>query len=105
MLLQLAIQNLALIDQMEIQFLPGMNVLTGETGAGKSIVVDAVNLVLGERAGKHMIAEGQSKAVVEAVFDIEGNDAVKSILDQMELGTDEPIVSISRQITENGRNI
>ena len=105
MLLQLAIQNLALIDQMEIQFLPGMNVLTGETGAGKSIVVDAVNLVLGERAGKHLIAEGQSKAVVEAVFDIEGNDAVKSILDQMELGTDEPIVSISRQITENGRNI
>ena len=64
MLLQLSIQNLALIDAMNIDFAPGMNVMTGETGAGKSIVVDAVNLVLGERADRDLIANGKQKARV-----------------------------------------
>ena len=70
MLLQLGIRHLALIDDVEISLCNGMNVLTGETGAGKSIVVDAVNLVLGERADRDMIAEGMSRASVEALFDI-----------------------------------
>ncbi|MCI6269248.1 MAG: AAA family ATPase, partial [Clostridiales bacterium] len=64
MLLQLSISNLALIDAMSIDFAPGMNVMTGETGAGKSIVVDAVNLVLGERADRELIANGKQKARV-----------------------------------------
>ena len=70
MLLQLSIHHLALIDDMTIDFEPGMNVMTGETGAGKSIVVDAVNLVLGERADRDLITSGEMKARVEAVFDI-----------------------------------
>ena len=70
MLLQLCIHHLALIEEMTLDFAPGMNVMTGETGAGKSIVVDAVNLVLGERADRELIASGQAKARVEAVFDI-----------------------------------
>ena len=78
MLLQLSIHHLALIDEMTIDFAPGMNVLTGETGAGKSIVVDAVNLVLGERATKELITAGEAKARVEAVFDIAENEQVKA---------------------------
>ena len=68
MLLQLSIHHLALINDMTIDFEPGMNVMTGETGAGKSIVVDAVNLVLGERADRDLITNGEMKARVEAVF-------------------------------------
>ena len=64
MLLQLSIHHLALINDMTIDFEPGMNVMTGETGAGKSIVVDAVNLVLGERADRDLITNGEMKARV-----------------------------------------
>jgi len=105
MLLQLSIYHLALIDEMTIDFAPGMNVMTGETGAGKSIVVDAVNLVLGERATKELITAGQMKARVEAVFDITDNEQVKALLAEMELPGDEDIASISRELTSSGKNI
>ena len=105
MLLQLSIHHLALIDEMTLDFSPGMNVMTGETGAGKSIVVDAVNLVLGERADRELIASGAMKARVEAVFDIADNERVRSLLDGMELMGDEDTASISRELTSAGRNI
>ena len=105
MLLQLSISNLALIDAMSIDFAPGMNVMTGETGAGKSIVVDAVNLVLGERADRDLIASGKQKARVEAVFDIADNEKVKALLDELSLDTDEDTASISRELTSAGKNI
>lgn len=105
MLMQLSIRNLALIDAMTIDFAPGMNVMTGETGAGKSIVVDAVNLVLGERADRELIASGQTKARVDAVFDITDNEKVKAMLRDMELEGDEDMVSISRELTSAGKNI
>jgi len=105
MLLQLSIRNLALIDEMSIDFAPGMNVLTGETGAGKSIVVDAVNLVLGERADRDLIASGQLKARVEAVFDITDNVKVKAQLGELEIDGDDDIASISRELTSAGKNI
>lgn len=105
MLLQLSIHHLALIDEMTIDFAPGMNVMTGETGAGKSIVVDAVNLVLGERADRDLIANGEAKARVEAVFDIAGNEKVQAVLEDLEMMNDEDTVSISRELTSSGRNI
>ena len=105
MLLQLSISNLALIDALTIDFAPGMNVMTGETGAGKSIVVDAVNLVLGERADRDLIASGKAKARVEAVFDIADNERVRELLAQLELMGDEDIASISRELTSAGKNI
>ena len=105
MLLQLSIRNLALIDEMSIDFAPGMNVLTGETGAGKSIVVDAVNLVLGERADRDLIANGQMKARVEAVFDIAENERVKEVLAELEIEGDDDVASISRELTSAGKNI
>ncbi len=105
MLLQLSISNLALIDAMSIDFAPGMNVMTGETGAGKSIVVDAVNLVLGERADRDLIASGKQKARVEAVFDIADNVKVKALLEELSLEGDEDTASISRELTSAGKNI
>ena len=105
MLLQLSINNLALIDAISIDFAPGMNVMTGETGAGKSIVVDAVNLVLGERADRDLIQNGKTKARVEAVFDITDNQKVRTMLEDMELTGDEDIASISRELTSAGKNI
>ncbi|MBQ4264205.1 MAG: DNA repair protein RecN [Clostridia bacterium] len=105
MLLQLSISNLALIDAMSIDFAPGMNVMTGETGAGKSIVVDAVNLVLGERADRDLIASGKQKARVEAVFDIADNEKVKALLEELSLESDEDTASISRELTSAGKNI
>ena len=105
MLLQLSISNLALIDAMSIDFAPGMNVMTGETGAGKSIVVDAVNLVLGERADRDLIANGKQKARVEAVFDITDNEKVKLLLSELSLEGDEDTASISRELTSAGKNI
>lgn len=105
MLLSLNISNLALIDRTAIEFSPGMNVLTGETGAGKSIVVDAVNLVLGERADRELIADGQSRARVEAVFDITDNVAVLTLLGEMQLTGDGDSVCISRELTAAGKNL
>ena len=104
MLLQLSINNLALIDRMTLEFAPGMNVLTGETGAGKSIVVDAVNLVLGERADRDLIASGSNKARVEAVFDVTDNGKVRALLEELLLTGDEDSVCISRELTAAGKN-
>ena len=73
MIMSLRIQNIVLIEDLEIRFHSGMQVLTGETGAGKSIVVDAVNLILGSRADRGLIRSGCEKASVEAVFDVPGN--------------------------------
>ena len=70
MLCQLSIQNIALIDALNLEFTEGLNVLTGETGAGKSIVIDAMNLALGERADRDLIRASQDRAVVEALFDL-----------------------------------
>ncbi len=75
MLKELNIKNLAIIDQLRVEFAPGLNVFTGETGAGKSIVVDALNLALGERASADLIRTGSQEAVVEAAFELNGHGA------------------------------
>ena len=72
MLKELNIKNFAIIDQLRVEFTAGLNVFTGETGAGKSIVVDALNLALGERASADLIRTGCQEAVVEAAFELNG---------------------------------
>src|SRR5207247_10256667 len=76
MLRFLRIQHLAVIDSAEVEFEPGLNVLTGETGAGKSILVGAVGLLLGGRASGDLVRTGEDSAVVEAVFDHRGIDVI-----------------------------
>ena len=72
MLLTLSISNFAIIDRLEVEFGPGFNVLTGETGAGKSIVMEAFGLLLGDRASPELIRTGCDEATVEALFDLAG---------------------------------
>lgn len=104
MLKELSIKNVALIEQLNIEFDDGFNVLTGETGAGKSIIIDAVNLVLGERASKELIKSGAGKASVEAEFDISGIPAVRAAMDEAQLDADDGLI-ISRELSVSGKNI
>ncbi|NLC71397.1 MAG: DNA repair protein RecN [Desulfuromonadaceae bacterium] len=80
MLTELVITNVAIIDRLELSFGPGFNVLTGETGAGKSIIIDAVNLVMGGRANSDLIRSGCEEAVVEGIFDISSHRGIQNLV-------------------------
>jgi DNA repair protein RecN (Recombination protein N) len=80
MLKTLYIKNFALIDELTIEFGSGLNIITGETGAGKSILIGALGVVLGERANQELIRAGADKAIIEAVIDATNNERVKSLL-------------------------
>src|SRR5512136_2355687 len=77
MLLELRIKNFAIIDELNLSFSRGFNILTGETGAGKSIILNAVQLLLGDRASEELIRSSEEEAIVEALFDISDNREVK----------------------------
>ena len=105
MLESLTIHQIALIDDVTIHFHQGMHALTGETGAGKSIVVDAVTLVLGGRADKDLIRTGCDKASVEAEFSVSNNEKVHSFMEQESIEYDGSHIVIYREISISGRNI
>ena len=105
MLLQLFIKNIALIDQIELSFGKGLHVMTGETGAGKSIVVDAMSLILGGRADRDLIRTGCDKAYAEGLFDISDCPAAARWLQAHEIDADEGTVTLSREINQSGRSI
>lgn len=101
MLTSLTIRHIALIDEIEIQFAPGMTTLTGETGAGKSILIDAIGLIQGERANTQLIRSGFNDAEVIAVFHVTPNSPVAAFLEEQELLDDELI--IRRTLNREGR--
>lgn len=104
MLVQLKITNFAIISHLETQFTPGLNILSGETGAGKSIIINAVNLILGGRASTDLVRSGSEEAKVEALFDIpEKHDAINEILSGFGLPIDGELL-IQRTISREGRN-
>ena len=108
MLLELNVRNFAIIDELRLRFSPGFNVLTGETGAGKSIIVDAVSYILGERADSAMIRSGTDEAWVEGIFRLNqaAKEAILPMLQKDELeGDDEAILVLAREIRREGRNI
>ena len=105
MLESITIHQIALIDHTTIHFHEGMQVLTGETGAGKSIVVDSVNLILGGRADRDLIRSGCEKASVEAVFNTRGNQKIRSFLESENIEYDGEIVTIYREFSISGKNI
>ena len=105
MLLQLFIKNIALIDQIELSFGKGLHVMTGETGAGKSIVVDAMSLILGGRADRDLIRTGCDNAYAEGLFDISDCPAAARWLQAHEIDADEGTVTLSREINQSGRSI
>ncbi len=103
MLLQLDIRNIALIDKLSLEIAPGLNILTGETGAGKSIIIDSINAILGERVNKDIIRNGKDKALIEAVFDYD-NTYISDILEQMGIQAEDGSLIISREISLSGKN-
>ena len=105
MLEYMNIKNIALIQEAEVNFDKGLNVLTGETGAGKSLIIDALGFSLGGRANKDIVRRGEEQAVVEAVFSIE-DKRIENILDDMgiEYGEDKTIV-IRRILHMNGKSM
>lgn len=107
MLVELDIQNFAIIKSLKIKFQPQMTVLIGETGAGKSILIDALSLLLGHRAQKEMVRSGQSKAVVTGLFTLQDEEMreVEQIAADYGLPMDGDDLIISREISSKGRNV
>ena len=105
MLSHLVIRNFAIIDELEIAFHPGFTVLTGETGAGKSIIVDALNLLLGGRASTDVIRTEEDQAIVEGVFEPEGAaaDRIADRLDVRGIDFDGQLI-VRRIVSRTGRN-
>jgi DNA repair protein RecN (Recombination protein N) len=103
MLTRLKIRDLAIIDELTLDVGGGFTALTGETGAGKSIIIGAMNLVLGERASSDDVRTGCDQAVVEALFDIEGHGPLRAALDGWSLGDGNELV-IRREISAQGRS-
>ncbi|MBM4423205.1 MAG: DNA repair protein RecN [Chloroflexi bacterium] len=109
MLSELTITNFAIIDNLALTFAPGFNVLTGETGAGKSIIIDAVSLLLGGRSDATMVRSGAEAARIEGVFplDPETREAARPILEREDLHADdgEDTITLAREIRREGRNV
>src|SRR5690348_7347591 len=103
MLTHLCIQNFVVISQLDLELKSGMTVLTGETGAGKSILIDALLLTLGGRADNTCIQSGQERCTISAAFDIQQLDTAQQWLQQHELNQDNECV-LRRTITNDGRS-
>ncbi len=103
MLKELHIKNIAVIDQVHIEFDNGFNVLTGETGAGKSILIDSINMALGKRVSHDLIRTGCDKATVNACFEVSDKTVLKALSD-LGIDAEDGIVAISRQLTDDGKS-
>ncbi len=103
MLTELRIKNFAIIESLSLPLARGFNVLSGETGAGKSIIVGALGLLLGERASADLIRSGADKATVEGVFDITERPELAELLDQRGIDADELLVVLKREVSSAGR--
>ena len=103
MLTELRIRNFAIIESLSLPLAKGFNVLSGETGAGKSIIVGALSLLLGERASVDLIRTGAERASVEGVFDIAERSEIAQLLDERGIDAEEPLVVLKREIAASGR--
>ncbi|WP_019323531.1 DNA repair protein RecN [Streptococcus mutans] len=104
MLLEIAIKNFAIIEEISLNFERGMTVLTGETGAGKSIVIDAMNMMLGSRASIDVIRHGSPKAEIEGFFSVDKNPSLEQLLADQGIAFSDELI-IRREILQNGRSI
>jgi len=107
MLKELQVKNFAIIDDVRIKFQKGLNILTGETGAGKTLIIEAINLLVGERADSDLIRDGQDKLIVQGYFDFKNNPAAinylisKNLIEEEDKGDD---IVITREVTGIGKN-
>jgi DNA repair protein RecN (Recombination protein N) len=101
-LLELRVENYAVIDSLTVEFAPGLNLLTGETGAGKSILIDALSLLLGDKASSEMVRHGAEKAVVSGVFESE-EKSLKKILEENGIEPEDGHIIVKREIAAGGK--
>lgn len=104
MLLEISIKNFAIIEEISLNFETGMTVLTGETGAGKSIIIDAMNMMLGSRASVEVIRHGANKAEIEGFFSVEKNQSLVQLLEENGIELADELI-IRREIFQNGRSV
>ena len=104
MLIELRIRNFAVIEDLSLSLGPGLNVLTGETGAGKSIIVGALSLLLGERASSDVVRSGEGNALLEAVFDLGARPALLEEVGELGIPTEDGLLMLRREVQAEGRN-
>jgi DNA repair protein RecN (Recombination protein N) len=104
MLVELTVENYAVVDHLRVRFHAGLNLLTGETGSGKSIVVDALGLLLGGRASAEMIRSGQDRARVAGIFEVRDDRAVRAALDQAGVDVEDGELLIEREVLGGGKS-
>jgi len=104
MLTELRIRNYAVIDDIHVELGPGLNVLSGETGAGKSIIVGALSLLLGERAAADVIRAGEDRAIVEGVFELPDDPALRERCDELGIDLSDDCLILRRELQREGRN-
>jgi DNA repair protein RecN (Recombination protein N) len=103
MLKSLSIRNYALIESVDIEFESGLNILTGETGAGKSIIIDALSLILGDRSNAEIVRKGTEKAIVEGILGIAGNQRIRTLLEQNEIDLQDDLI-LRREVSIKGQS-
>src|SRR5215471_1962196 len=104
MLLELVVENYAVVERLRVHFHTGLNLLTGETGSGKSIVVDALGLLLGGRASAEMIRTGETRARVAGIFEVREQGSVRRLLEPAGLEAEEGELLIEREILAGGKS-
>lgn len=105
MLTHLTIENFAIIDRIELELGPGLVVLTGETGAGKSIVIDAVGGILGSRLGPDVVRTGADQARIEAIFELPSSGGIDALLEEAGIPPEDGTLIVSRDISRSGRSV
>ena len=104
MIVELTVENVAIIERSQLNLGPGFTVLTGETGAGKSLLVDAIELALGERADSDLVRAGAARAVVTAVFDLSGSAELRAHCEQLGLNLEDGALYVQREVFAEGRS-
>ncbi|MBF7017043.1 DNA repair protein RecN [Staphylococcus durrellii] len=105
MLQTLSIKQFAIIDELEINFSEGLTVLSGETGAGKSIIIDAIGQLIGIRASSDFVRHGEKKAIIEGIFDIDNSKEAITILEDLSIDTTEDFLIVKREIFSTGKSM
>jgi DNA repair protein RecN (Recombination protein N) len=105
MLQTLSIKQFAIIDELEINFSDGLTVLSGETGAGKSIIIDAIGQLIGIRASSDFVRHGEKKAIIEGIFDIDNSKEAITILEDLSIDTTEDFLIVKREIFSTGKSM
>ena len=105
MLQTLSIKQFAIIDELEIHFSDRLTVLSGETGSGKSIIIDAIGQLIGMRASSDFVRHGEKKAIIEGIFDIDNSKEAISVLNELDIDIDEDFLLVKREIFSSGKSI